>query len=145
MLLLLGRAWASPTLIMTTYHVAGNVCIYVSIYLAACSVCRLNVPENTPIQSITRSAHMHIGNAHCADWTGSFKNRLQKLGQLLAQGFCCVDRVSVQARATACSPVRCWRSEGDSMRVGDVPWEACFTSSVRCKLDCIEDSYAPEL
>ena len=32
---LLGRAWASPTLIMTTYHVAGNVCMY----LAACSVC----------------------------------------------------------------------------------------------------------
>ena len=28
----------------------------VSMYVAACSVCRLNVPENTPIQSITRSA-----------------------------------------------------------------------------------------
>ena len=27
-----------------------------SMYVAACSVCRLNVPENTPIQSITRSA-----------------------------------------------------------------------------------------
>ena len=37
---------------MTTSHVTGNVCIYLCIYLAACSVCRLNVPENTPIQSI---------------------------------------------------------------------------------------------
>ena len=27
-----------------------------SMYVAACSVCRLNVPENTPIQSITRCA-----------------------------------------------------------------------------------------
>ena len=33
--------------------------IYLCIYLAACSVCRLNVPENTPIQSITRSARAH--------------------------------------------------------------------------------------
>ena len=33
--------------------------VYLCIYLAACSVCRLNVPENTPIQSITRSARAH--------------------------------------------------------------------------------------
>ena len=32
-------------------------CLYLCMYVAACSVCRLNVPENTPIQSITRSAH----------------------------------------------------------------------------------------
>ena len=56
--------WAEEVVrtgIMTTSHVAGNVCIYLSIYLsmAACSVCRLNVPENTPIQSITRSARAH--------------------------------------------------------------------------------------
>ena len=96
---------------MTTSHVTGNVCIYLCIYLAACSVCRLNVPENTPIQSITRSARAHWQLTPILD----FKNRLQKLGQLLAQGFCCVDRVGVQTRATACSPVRRWRSEGDNM------------------------------
>ena len=44
----------------------GNVCISLSICLCvcmyvcmwlACSVCRLNVPENMPIQSITCSTH----------------------------------------------------------------------------------------
>ena len=34
-------------------------CLYVRMYVAAGSVCRLNVPENTPIQSITRSARAH--------------------------------------------------------------------------------------
>ena len=29
------------------------------MYYLWCSVCRLNVPENTPIQSITRSARAH--------------------------------------------------------------------------------------
>ena len=33
-------------------------CWYLSMYLAVCSVCRINVPENTPIQSITHSAHV---------------------------------------------------------------------------------------
>ena len=42
-------------------------------------------------------AHVHIGDTGHAG-TRSFKNRLQKLGQLLAQGFCCVDRVGVQTR-----------------------------------------------
>ena len=73
-------------------------CLYLSMYLsgrpAACSVCRLNVPKNTPIQSITRCARAHWQRPlrrHWTCWTRSFKNRLQKLGQLLAQGFCCVD------------------------------------------------------
>ena len=39
----------SPTLIVTTSHVAG---IFVSVYLAACSVYHLNVPENTPIRQV---------------------------------------------------------------------------------------------
>ena len=42
---------ASLTLIMTTTHVAGNVSMWHFV--------RLNVPENTPIQSITRSARAH--------------------------------------------------------------------------------------
>ena len=45
---------------------------------------------------------------------------------------CCVDRVGLQAQATACSPVQC--RQGDNMHVGDVPpREACFGLSVRCK------------
>ena len=31
-------------------------CCYLCMYLAVCSVCRLNVAENTPSQSITHSA-----------------------------------------------------------------------------------------
>ena len=41
--------------------------IYLCIYLAACSVCRLNVPENTPIQSITCSARAHWRYWTCWD------------------------------------------------------------------------------
>ena len=81
------------------------VCMYVCIYVAAGSVCCLNVPENTPIHV----AHVHIDNAHCCTkyWTcwiqrmstkssTAIKKRLEKLGQLLTQRFklaCCVDRV----------------------------------------------------
>ena len=36
-------------------------CLYVCMYVAVGSVCRLNVPENTPIHV----AHVHIDNAHC--------------------------------------------------------------------------------
>ena len=39
----------------------------------------------------------------------AIKREIDNPGQLLAQGFklaCCVDRVGVQARATACSPVQ---------------------------------------
>ena len=72
---------------MTTSHVAGNVCIYLSIYLsiypiylciylAACSVCRLNVPENTPIQSITRSARAHWQLTPILDMLGFEASRI---------------------------------------------------------------------
>ena len=50
--IMIGASLSEPTLIMTMSHVVGNVCMCVAF------VC-LNVPENTPIQSITRSAHAH--------------------------------------------------------------------------------------
>ena len=47
-----------------------------SIYLAACSVCRLNVPENTPIQSITRSARAHWQLTPILDMLGLEASRI---------------------------------------------------------------------
>ena len=85
--------------------------MFVCIYVAAGSVCRLNVPENTRIHV----AQVHIGNVHCCtiDDTQNTGQRMstksstatKKLGQLLAQRFklaCCVDRVSA-VYYTACS------------------------------------------
>ena len=42
-------------------------CLYVCIYVATGSICRLNVPENTSIHV----AHVHIGNVYCCTkyWT----------------------------------------------------------------------------
>ena len=102
-LILIGVSLSKPHIDRDTSHVV--VCMYVCIYVAAGSVCYLNVPENTPIHV----AHVHIDNAHCCTkyWTcwiqrmstkssTAIKKRLEKLGQLLAQRFklaCCVDRV----------------------------------------------------
>ena len=58
---------------------AQNISIYLSIYLvylAACSVCRLNVPENTPIQSITRSARAHWQLTPILDMLGLETSRI---------------------------------------------------------------------
>ena len=89
-------------------YVCMYVCMYVSIYLAVCS------PQCSPqtrlfIQSsITRKHTCTLdGNAHMEK--AATKREIDKPGQLLAQGFklaCSVDRVGVQARATACSPVQ---------------------------------------
>ena len=69
----------------------------------------LNVPKNTPIQSITRKRTCTLdGNAHMEK--AATRREIDKPGQLLAQGFklaCSVDRVGVQARATAFSTVQC--------------------------------------
>ena len=119
------------------------------------------------IISITRSARAHY--AHCCAMTRKLPPRTRirsdnwKPGQLLVQGFklaCCVDRVSVQARAT-CSHgdrydaalwPRRWRSIGYSEKVRIGGWrhvdeKLCFQLSVHSKLelDCIENSCAEEV
>ena len=83
-------------------HRGMFVYIYLSMYVAAGSVCHLNVPENMPIHVL----HVHIGNAHCCTtyWTRRMstksstvtKKRFEKLGLLLRFKLaCCVDRVGV--------------------------------------------------
>ena len=92
--------------------------VYVCIWLRVAFVF-LNVPENTPIQSITRSTRMRstsLGNSWHKDfnWLALF------------------DRVDIQARATCSHDDQYdagWQSGG-----GDTSTRSCFGLRVRCNL-----------
>ena len=76
--------------------------------------------NNSVVRTCTLAINADTGHAG----TRSFKNRLQKLGQLLAQGFCCVDRVGVQTRVPACSPVLTIPDKNTNLNIS-VSW-GCF-------------------
>ena len=69
---ILGQARVSTTLIMTMNHVAGECSMLHMLYLVECSVCRPNVPENTPACTINNTLRMctntKISNTHYCTW-----------------------------------------------------------------------------